>query len=369
MTKYNDQQKLDTLLENLTRIHEISLAQNDFDAFTKIVSSAIANTSNFLSANRGSLMLYNENTGLLEIVAGIGITPELVKSIKLKPGEGIAGKVFETGQTWIELSPQKSSAYIDYIGAPDQNDPLICLPIRTQNKILGVLNIHAGSKEEAQDEKNQKLLAVLAAEIAISLEHYQLYSTMKNYSIEIIETLSRIIDAKDSYTADHAERAREKACKMAQALGLSQNEIMKVEYGALLHDIGKIGISENILRKPSGLTDAEYAEIKKHPEIGYKMIEPVAFLSDVADIVLAHQEWYDGTGYPNKLKGDEIPLGSRIVSIIDAWDAMVSDRPYRKALSKERAVKEIASGMGTQFDPAVAEIFLALEEAEWKINP
>jgi HD-GYP domain-containing protein (c-di-GMP phosphodiesterase class II) len=151
-------------------------------------------------------------------------------------------------------------------------------------------------------------------------------------------------------------------------MGLPDQMIRYVEYAALLHDIGKIGIDEAILLKPGKLTPEEYEQMKKHPIIGHQILSPVKYLGPVAQMVLYHQEWYDGRGYPEGLKGEEIPLGSRIVAVLDAWDAMTSDRPYRKALGREIALGELKKGRGTQFDPKVVDTFLNLESAEWKLE-
>jgi len=181
----------------------------------------------------------------------------------------------------------------------------------------------------------------------------------------MVQTLARVIDAKDSYTGDHAGRARQKARRLAEELRMPAQMIRYVEYAALLHDIGKIGIDGGILSKPGKLTTEEYDEIKKHPAIGYQILSPIHFLGPVAQMVLYHQEWFNGMGYPEGLKGEEIPLGARIVATIDAWDAMRSDRPYRKALGTDIAESELTKGAGRQFDPQVVQAFLKLETAGW----
>ncbi|MDR2067316.1 MAG: HD-GYP domain-containing protein [Endomicrobium sp.] len=176
--------------------------------------------------------------------------------------------------------------------------------------------------------------------------------------IGIVQTLARAIDAKDSYAFSHATRARRYAKLIAKAMGLEKDVVRQVEYASLMHDIGKIGISESILKKESSLTEQEKDVMKMHPIIGYNIIAPIHFLSEIALLVLYHQEWYDGSGYPEGLKGEEIPLGARIIAVIDAYDAMTSDRPYRKSLGKDAAIKELINGSGTQFDPKVVNTFV-----------
>jgi HD-GYP domain-containing protein (c-di-GMP phosphodiesterase class II) len=240
--------------------------------------------------------------------------------------------------------------------------------LKVKDKPFGVLNLHLSGEKATFTDYDLKFLTLLADESAITLENIKLYESIENFYLEMVQTLARVIDVKDAYTGDHAGRARKKARRLAEELNMPEIMIRYVEYAALLHDIGKIGIEGPILSKPGKLTDEEFSEIKKHPSIGYQILSPVRFLGPVAQMVLYHQEWFNGNGYPEGLKGEEIPLGARIVATIDAWDAMRSDRPYRKALPREKAVEELKKGSGTQFDPKVVEVFLRLEEQEWKIE-
>jgi HD-GYP domain-containing protein (c-di-GMP phosphodiesterase class II) len=149
-------------------------------------------------------------------------------------------------------------------------------------------------------------------------------------------------------------------------MGLAESELTWIRRGAILHDVGKIGISDGILRKPGKLNDSEWEEMRRHPEMGYRMLEPIRFLRPALDIVLCHQERYDGSGYPRGLEGDSIPLGARIFAVVDTFDAMTSDRPYRAALSIDAAREEIRVWSGRQFDPRVVEAFLGIEEDSWR---
>lgn len=189
---------------------------------------------------------------------------------------------------------------------------------------------------------------------------------LKTLRLELVQTLARALEAKDLYTRGHSERIRLMAGLTARELKLPEETILDVEYAALLHDIGKIAIDNSILLKPGRLTDEEYGQMKKHPAIGHEIIAPVSFLKNAALMVLHHQEWFNGRGYPKGLKGEAIPAGARIISVLDAWDAMTSDRPYRKALARETALGELKKGSGSQFDPKVVEAFLRIEQQEWK---
>jgi putative nucleotidyltransferase with HDIG domain len=184
--------------------------------------------------------------------------------------------------------------------------------------------------------------------------------------IQTIRALAEAVDAKDTHTYGHSERVGVYASKMARELGLPKELIERVYIAGLLHDVGKIGVPDAVVTKPDRLTPEEYAEIKKHPEIGARILQPVAFLSDLIDCVRHHHEWYDGSerGYPARLSGDRIPLPSRIILVADTVEAMSSDRPYRKGLPLDTVVQELQKYTGSQFDPSCADVCIRLIERE-----
>jgi putative nucleotidyltransferase with HDIG domain len=184
--------------------------------------------------------------------------------------------------------------------------------------------------------------------------------------IQTIRALAEAIDAKDAYTRGHSERVAVYASRLGHQLGLRKELIERIYFAGLLHDVGKIGIPDAIITKPDRLTPEEYEEIKKHPEIGAKILEPVEFLHHIVPCVRHHHEWYDGcnAGYPDRLAGDLIPLPSRVIVVADTVEAMTSDRPYRKALPIDDVVLELHKYSGTQFDPVVVDAFLKLLEDE-----
>jgi putative nucleotidyltransferase with HDIG domain len=182
----------------------------------------------------------------------------------------------------------------------------------------------------------------------------------------VLDALLAALDVRDTETEGHSERVTAYTMLLADLLGVPQSELYHIERGALLHDIGKIGIPDQILLKPGPLSAAEWAEMKKHPVVGFQMCARIEFLRGAAQIVLHHHERWDGTGYPDGLKGEAIPLGARIFAVADAFDAMTTDRPYRQAQSYEAAYQEILRCSGTHFDPRVVEVFLAIEESRWQ---
>ena len=192
------------------------------------------------------------------------------------------------------------------------------------------------------------------------------HQQLRTAYVQTIRALSEAVDAKDAYTRGHSERVGVYASKIAREMNFPKDVIERVYIAGLLHDVGKIGVRDAVITKPERLTPEEYQEIKQHPEIGFRILEPVEFLRDVAPCVRHHHEWFDGSdrGYPDRLRGDQIPLPSRIILVADTVEAMTSDRPYRKALSLEAVISEIHQYTGTQFDPKVTEPFLRLIERE-----
>lgn len=177
---------------------------------------------------------------------------------------------------------------------------------------------------------------------------------------DMVETLIGVIEARDNFTGGHSIKVCEYSVKLARKAGLNEQEVTKIMQAAILHDIGKMGIPDSILLKPSALSNEEHTTIMTHPEIGYKILSKVRGLEDVLPMILYHHERVDGTGYPDGLEGDEIPYGAKIIAIADAYDAMTSNRPYRKALVKREAKKQIMEGSGTQFDPELVSLFLEI---------
>jgi putative nucleotidyltransferase with HDIG domain len=196
----------------------------------------------------------------------------------------------------------------------------------------------------------------------LALKHHELRTAY----VQTVGALAEAVDAKDSYTRGHSERVGVYASKIAREMSFKKALIERVYIAGLLHDVGKIGVRDSVILKPDKLTPEEYEEIKQHPEIGAKILEPVDFLADIAPCVRHHHEWFDGStrGYPDRLRGDTIPLPSRVILVADTVEAMTSDRPYRKALPLETVVSEINKYSGSQFDPNCADAFLRVLDRE-----
>jgi response regulator RpfG family c-di-GMP phosphodiesterase len=214
-------------------------------------------------------------------------------------------------------------------------------------------------ENRAYQDQLEKLVGVRTQEVN------RLLGELSSSYESTLHALMTALDFRDNETQGHSYRVVEYAVMVARRMSIEEPELTRIRRGAILHDVGKIGVSDAVLRKPSSLTDEEWAEMRRHPELGYRMLKDIPFLQSSLDIVLFHQERWDGTGYPQGLRGDQIPLGARIFAVVDTFDAMTSDRPYRRALSVPEAREEIARCSTTQFDPRIVEAFLAIDEASW----
>ncbi len=251
------------------------------------------------------------------------------------------------------LEAMRRGAY-DYILKPFEKDQLflgVRRALEHRRLVLENRN-YQRNLEQAVEERTAQLRGALS-----QLEQSYDYT---------LEALGSALDLKDAETEGHCQRVTAFTMSIAQAMKVEPALLPRIARAAFLHDIGKMAIPDQILRKPGPLTEEERRIMRRHSEIGHGMLVRIPFLRDAAEIVLAHQEFYDGTGYPRGLKGEEIPLGARIFAVADALDAMISDRPYRNALPLVHAQEEIKRCAGTQFDPAVVEVFLSMPESLWQ---
>ena len=250
------------------------------------------------------------------------------------------------------LESIRRGAY-DYILKPFEKDQLF----------LGVSRALEHRKLVIENRKYQRNLQELVEEQTVKLTGA--YEQLEQSYDDTLEALGSALDLKDAETEGHCQRVTAFCISIAKTMPVSDESLPILARAAFLHDIGKMAIPDSILRKPGPLTDDERTIMRKHCEIGYNMLIRIPFLRDAAEIVLAHQEFFDGTGYPRGLKDEQIPLGARIFTIADSMDAMISDRPYRKALPMSHAREEIRRCSGTQFDPKVVEVFMSIPEEHW----
>ena len=289
--------------------------------------------------------------------AGLTITSSLDLDTTLKRIVEMIGDIVETSVATIKLIDRETEQMnIRITSGKEKGGEVgsrVDLPLKIGDKTIGVFELASVKK---MTEEEQRLLETLATQAAIAIENARLFEETQKTYYETLRALAGALEARDAYTRGHSERVANLAVKLAEKLGVPEDERREIYSVALLHDIGKIGIRDDILHKPSSLTEEEWKVIQEHPVFGDAILAPLRFLSRVAGMVKSHHERWDGTGYPDKLKGKEIPLASRIVAVADTFDALVSDRPYRNRRTKEEALREIKSESGKQFDPEVVAV-------------
>src|ERR1700754_508961 len=298
--------------------------------------------------------------GVLRVVAAAGpLAEELSDFLALEQAveHGVNGRVARPGRPAMVNDTRRDP---DYLGRGDGTDPgsELSLPIVVADSNWGVLNLEQRARG-AFDEEDLLLAHVIAGQIGAAIHRCQLVGELEDAFLTTIGVISDAVELQDSYTASHANEVAELAVRVGERLGVEGVELDRLRYGALLHDVGKIGIPAEILRKPGPLTTEERLRMDEHTAIGARMLERIPFLAPVAPLVRSAHERHDGGGYPDGLAGEQIPRGAMVIATCDAFHAMTSDRTYRKAMSVAAAEAELRDHSGTQFEPSVVEALLA----------
>ncbi len=352
-------------LEQLMRLFEVTktiTSTVDLDQLLKVIlDSALQETK----ASSGSIMLLDEEKGELVVKAVKG-TPEEFLGKRVKVGEGISGLVAASLTPILVEDIETDPRFSHLRHGRGEGRSFLSIPIVFKEKLYGVINVSKGRPDEKFSEADLRLLNILAGQGAVAIENARLYQELQNAYISTILALASAMEAKDPYTRGHSERVADFSRKIALEMGLPQKQADDLHRAGLMHDIGKIGIPDLILQKPSPLTREEMAIVKLHPLIGKQILSPAKFLEPLIPAVYHHHERFDGKGYLEGLRDGSIPLEARIMAAADAFEAMTSDRPYRKALKVEEALEELKRGKGTQFDPDVVDAFLRAMEKERK---
>lgn len=328
------------------------------ELLTKIMSTA----TKVMRCETSTVYLVDDHTNELyfHIVSGDPSVGAKLQEIRLPLGTGLAGWCAQNNKTVIVPDTEKDPRF--FKGADKKSGfvtrSMICVPMRLKDRVVGVLQVLNRTGEIPFNDHDLETLENVANQAVSAIENARLYENIQKVYLSTIEVLATAIDAKDPYTQGHSRRVTQYSVAIAEEMNLTTKEIENIRYAGLLHDVGKIGIKDSIIRKPGRLTDEEYAIIKMHPAIGAKILRPVDFLADKIPGVLHHHEYFDGRGYPDHLTGQTIPLAGRIICVADAFDAMTTNRPYRKGLSVNTAVGELKKFSGKQFDPECVEAFL-----------
>ncbi len=320
-----------------------------------------------LKIHSASILLFNPVTQKLEYAAGSGFKSQFVENTNLALGESYAGKAAlerrivaadDLASRFSQITTKgfKNDGFTDYLG----------IPLISKGVVKGVLEIFNKGKLP-QDEQWMSLLDSMASQAAIAIDNASLFNEAQKANTNLsqaydatIEGWARALELRDGDTEGHSERVAALTLQLARMVGIKESDLIDLRRGALLHDIGKMGISDSILLKPARLNEDEWVIMRTHPTLGKEMLESIEFLRNSLDIPWCHHEKWDGSGYPRGLKGTEIPLMARVFSVIDAWDALRSDRPYRKGMSDDEAWKVIKENSGKAYDPEIVEKFKIL---------
>ncbi len=332
---------------------------------------AVEAATSLMDAEVGSLLLIDEKTKELYFEVALGEKGEQLRKLRLKMGEGIAGWVAVNDQPALVNDVQNDPRHLKRVDTlvDFSTRTMICVPVRSKGRVIGVLQgINKKNGRHFTDEDIEDFSS-LADQVAVALENAQLYTELQETFLNTAEALAAAVEKKDPYTGGHIVRVLKYSTAIAHHLQMPLSEMERLRLAAVLHDIGKIGIKDSVLLKEGKLTSEEMAHMREHPLVGDDILGRIEQMKDVRKILRSHHEKWDGSGYPDGLKGDQIPIHARIIAIADALDAITTDRPYRKAAELRAAIDEIKQFSGKEFDPALVEAFLqACESGEISVS-
>lgn len=359
-------------LERLSALHDIDLVINSSLDLRVTLNILLDQVVEKLKVDAAAVLLLNQQTQLLNYAAGRGFRTRTIESYRLRLGEGISGQatmerhlvqalnLFEADESMAYLPLLQEEGFLSFYS----------VPLIAKGQVKGVLDIF-NRKLLTPDQEWIYFLETLAGQAAIAIDNTTLLENLQRSNIELslaydttLEGWTRALDLRDQETEGHTQRVVEMTVRMAQLLGIPDKDLIHIRRGALLHDIGKMGIPDSILLKPGPLTNEEWVIMRKHPVFAFNLLNPIAHLKPAIDIPYCHHEWWNGSGYPRQLKGQEIPLAARIFSVVDVWDALTSDRPYRKAWNAKKTLDYIENQKDNQFDPQIVDLFMKLIKNE-----
>jgi PAS domain S-box-containing protein len=355
-------------LQHVQALHTIDTAMTSSLDLSATLAVILEQTTTQLGVDAAAVLLYDPQTRELVHTAGRGFRTHCVQQARVGLDKRYAGRAARERHTTVSDWWQRTDAeYYDpvyqKIISEEGFKAHVSAPLVTKGQVVGVLEVFHRSTLDTHTEWLD-LLETLAAQAAISIDSATVFDNLQRSHAELekaytstLEGWSRAMDLRDKETEGHSRRVAAMTVSLARAIGVSEAELVHAYRGALLHDIGKLGVPDSILLKPGKLTEEEWVIMRKHPQYAYDMILPISYLEPAIAIPYCHHEKWDGSGYPRGLKGEEIPLAARIFAVVDVWDALTSDRPYRPAWAPDRVREYIRSQSGTHFDPRVVEAF------------
>ncbi len=327
----------------------------------ELLESILAEVVAVLDAQRGAILLRDSTSGQLQLRKSLLADPNLSSSGRCY-SKTLVDRSFAQGESLL----CQDTTHIDSLGTSSISqgamNSIICALLRTPRDPIGVLHLDRGHGQKPFTHDDFHLADALAANMSVGIESVRLVEREREQFIQTVTALARTVDVRDRYTINHSQRVTDYAVLIAQAQGLSMAELHVLKVGTPLHDIGKIGVADAILRKNGKLTDLEFAEMQSHTIKGAAILEAIPALAPMLPIVRNHHERWDGSGYPDRLPAEEICSLARIVAVADAFDAMTSHRPYRRALPTDHAYRELRDKAGTHFDPRCVEAFFAQQK-------
>lgn len=349
-------QKENIRLKALIPLFEISkllISEIDLAHLFKIITEVLVKE---FSVERVSLMLVDEGSGSLMIRASHGLPQELALQSQRKPGEGVSGLVLKHRKPLIiTKGKHPDQEVMDALNLDDMPLSSMSVPLIGRNKQLGVLNVSKFS-DPTFTTSDLQIVSVLASQVVAAMENASLYEGLRESYFRTVQALVAAVEAKDPYTRWHSTNVAKYAVAIGRDLGLSPSQLEDIHIAAILHDVGKIGISERIISKPDRLSREEFDIMKDHPAHGMRILEPIGFSRSISNAIYQHHERFDGKGYPQGIGGEDISLAARILSVADTIDAMISERPYRGTISAEAVLRELDKEAGLQFDPEVGQV-------------
>lgn len=304
-----------------------------------------------------SILLLDKELETLEVVASLG--DEYETGSHVVPA-GIMGSVWASGKGEIV---NDAAADPRFVRGSTRVSSLMCAPLKSKETMTGVIKL-SSAEPVVYTAEDLKLFTTLASQAAVQIENSALYLQLKDAFYTMVYTLAETIEKRDPYTGNHTKRVMEYSLALGRTLGLTEEELTRLELAAVLHDVGKIGVPDNVLLKEGKLNDDEFRQIKLHTTHGEEILCKISQLSDIIPGVKHHHERFDGRGYPDGLAGGQIDITARIIAVADSFDAMTTDRPYRKGFAFEEAFEELRRNAGTQFDPEVVNAFFASDVME-----